>query len=98
MPLLVIFRRPRPHSHTPTAQSGPVDAKLSGIPTLVEARLAETVGGSLPQGSGELAERFDAELGEDLDLSKETPHPVGVRRRTSVTAGTSPPRSGTATQ
>ena len=29
---------------------------------LVEARLAETVGGSLRQGSGELAARFNAEL------------------------------------
>ena len=41
---------------------------------LVEARLAETVGGSLRQGSGELAARFDAELGEDLDTSKGNPH------------------------
>jgi hypothetical protein len=33
---------------------------------LVEARLAEMVGGSFRQGSGELAARLDAELGEDL--------------------------------
>ena len=45
---------------------GPVHAKLSGIPMLVEERLAETVGGSFRQGSRELASRLDAQRGENL--------------------------------
>jgi hypothetical protein len=45
---------------------GPVHATLSGIPMLVEARLAETVGGSFRQCEGELASRLDAQLVKTL--------------------------------